>query len=154
MGRSLLGGLQTHTQTDITIHTHFYTNIQTHYCTHTHIDTHAHITTLNCAFIRGQPDEQMKVNSFKYLGLTIDNKLNFNKHVITTHKRAHHRLYVIRKLKSLSVAPHLLLLLYKSIQPILMYCSPCFFTLLTVTSETRLLQIPHIASKINKLTTT
>ena len=106
--------------------------------------------TFNRTFIRGQPVEL--VNSFKYLGLTIDNKLNFNKHVITTHKRAHHRLYVIRKLKSLSVAPHLLLLLYKSIiQPILMYRSPCFFTLLTVTSENRLLKIRHIASKITNL---
>ena len=106
--------------------------------------------TLNCTFIRGQPVEL--VNGFKYLGLTIDNKLNFNKHVIATHKREHHRLYVIHKLKSLSVDPQLLLLLYKSIiQPSLMYCSPCFFTLLTVTSKNRLLKIPRIASKIINL---
>ena len=36
--------------------------------------------TFNRTFIRGQPVEL--VNSFKYLGLTIDNKLNSNQHVI------------------------------------------------------------------------
>ena len=59
--------------------------------------------SLNCTLIKGQQVEL--VNSFKYLGLTTHNKLNFNEHVITTHNRAHKRLYVIRKLKSLSVAP-------------------------------------------------
>ncbi|KAI2664123.1 RNA-directed DNA polymerase from mobile element jockey [Labeo rohita] len=40
--------------------------------------------------IHGQPVEQ--VSTFKYLGLTIDNKLNFNEHVTITQKRAQQRL--------------------------------------------------------------
>ncbi|RXN14734.1 poly [ADP-ribose] polymerase 15-like protein [Labeo rohita] len=42
--------------------------------------------------IHGQPVEQ--VSTFKYLGLTIDNKLNFNEHVTITQKRAQQRLDV------------------------------------------------------------
>lgn len=61
---------------------------------------------------------------------------------------------VIRKLRSLSVTPHLLLLLYKSImQPILLYCLPCFFNLLTLVTKTKLFSITHIASKIISLLT-
>ncbi|KAI2649485.1 RNA-directed DNA polymerase from mobile element jockey [Labeo rohita] len=102
--------------------------------------------------IHGQPVEQ--VSTFKYLGLTIDNKLNFNEHVTITQKRAQQRLYAIRKLRSLHVAPHLLLLLYKSIiQPLLLYCSPCFFTTLSVTSKNKLIKFSHLASKIIQLPT-
>lgn len=107
---------------------------------------------LNHISIHGQSVEQ--VSTFKYLGLTIDNKLNFNEHATITQKRAQQRLYIIRKLKSLSVAPHLLLLLYKSIiQPLLLYCSPCFFNILTVTSKNKLIKISNLASKIIHLPT-
>ena len=71
-----------------------------------------------------------QVDSFKYLGLTLDKKLRFDQHITSIQSRFQQRLHVIRKLRSLSVAPHLLLLLYQSIiQPVLLYCSACFYTI-------------------------
>lgn len=90
-----------------------------------------------------------QVNHFKYLGLIIDNKLTFEQHITNIHKRSQQRLYVIRKLRALSVAPHLLSLLYSSIiQPILLYCSPCFYNMLSTKNRNKLTKITHTASKI------
>ena len=97
--------------------------------------------------IHGKTVEQ--VESFTYLGLTLDNKLRFDQHITSIHKRFQQRLHVIRKLRSLSVAPHLLLLLYKSIiQPVLLYCSACYFTILSMPNRNKLYSITRIASKI------
>ena len=102
---------------------------------------------LNPLLIHDKTVEQ--VDSFTYLGLTLDNKLRFDQHITSIHKRFQQRLHVIRKLRSLSVAPHLLLLLYKSIiQPVLLYCSACYFTLLSMPNRNKLYSITRIASKI------
>lgn len=97
--------------------------------------------------IHGNMIEQ--VEKFKYLGLTLDNKLTFDYHIKDIHKRSQQRLHILRKLSSLYIAPHLLLLLYTSIiQPILLYCSTSFYTMLSVTNKNKLNKITHIASKI------
>ena len=94
------------------------------------------------------------VDSIKYPRLTIDNKLSFNQHTSDIQKRSHQRLYAIRKLKGLYVAPHLLLLLYKCIvQPILLYCSTCFFNMLTVKNRVILTRVTNIAAKLIGLPT-
>ncbi|KAK0146583.1 hypothetical protein N1851_014087 [Merluccius polli] len=67
----------------------------------------------------------------------------------TSIKKGNQRFPAVRKLKGLHVAPHLLLLLYTSIvQPILLYCSTCFFIILTVKKHNRLTQITNTATKI------
>ncbi len=48
------------------------------------------------------------VGHFKYLGLTIDNKLNFDHHKVDIQKKSNQRLSAICKLKGLYIAPHLL----------------------------------------------
>ncbi|KAJ0012409.1 hypothetical protein NQD34_016743 [Periophthalmus magnuspinnatus] len=94
------------------------------------------------------------VEHFKYLGLTIDHKLTFDFHTLDISKRCNQRLSVIRKLKGLHVSPHLLLILYTSIiQPVLLYCSPCFLTMLTVKNRNSFTKITHLASKIIGLPT-
>ncbi len=93
-------------------------------------------------------------DSFKYLGVTLDNQLTFDQHTSDIQKRSHQRLSAIRKLKGLYVAPHLLLLLYQSIiQSILMYCSTCFFNMLSVKNKAKLTRITTTAHKIIGLPT-
>ena len=134
----------------------------TQYCTDSYLELNvdktkelvfdtAH-TGLNPLLIHGKTVEQ--VDSFTYLGLTLDNKFRFDQHITSIQKRFQQRLHVIRKLRSLSVAPHLLLLLYKSIiQPVLLYCSACFYTILPMPNRNKLSSITRIASKIMGLPT-
>lgn len=59
------------------------------------------------------------------------------------------RLSAICRLRALSVAPHLLLPLYKCIvQPVLLLCSPCFFNMLSAPNKNRLTQVTRKAAKI------
>jgi len=83
---------------------------------------HCHIS------ISSEPVEM--VESF-----TID-KLSFDHHTTDICKSCQQRLSSTQKNRTLSVTPHLLLLLYRSItEPIFPYCSACFFTMLTVTNR-------------------
>ncbi|ROL46907.1 hypothetical protein DPX16_20559 [Anabarilius grahami] len=71
------------------------------------------------------------------------------------YKRSQQRLHILRKLHALSVTPHLLLLLYISIiQPILLYCSPCYFNMLSITNRNKLIKVTRTASKMISLPTT
>ena len=68
-------------------------------------------------------------DTFKYLGITLDNKLTFGPHVQGVYKKCQQRLYLLRKLRSFHINPKLLLLLYRSIiESVLTYCSICFFS--------------------------
>ncbi|KAK2193834.1 hypothetical protein NP493_5g13000 [Ridgeia piscesae] len=85
--------------------------------------------------INGEPVEQ--VDSFKYLGVMLDDIFSFTEHVITEHvtagqKKSQQRLHVLRKLRAFYVDPLLLLRLYRSIieplnllQHLLLPCSFC-----------------------------
>lgn len=102
--------------------------------------------SLNHMSVNGIIIEQ--VDTLKYLGLTY-NKFTFEHHIMDIHKRSQQRLHVLHTLSALHATPHLLLLLYKSIiQSILLYCSSCFYTMLSVSNRNKLLRITHIASKI------
>ena len=85
-------------------------------------------TGLNPLLIHGKTVEQ--VDSFTYLGLTLDNRLRFDQHITSIHTRFQQRLHVICKLRSLSVAPHLLLLLHNhySTCPAALFCMVLLYT--------------------------
>ena len=102
--------------------------------------------------INGEPVEH--VDSFKYLGVILDEKLSFTKHVTAVQKKYQQRLHVLRKLRAFYVDPLLLLRLYRSIiEPLITYCSICYYPALSVKNRNRLLKISHVSAKIIGLPT-
>ncbi len=91
-------------------------------------DTRHKFSTSHCPiFINGQ---SVIVDSFRYLGIILDNKLSFDHHVTDIHRRCQQRLLVIRKLRFFLVKPYFLLLLYCSIiESSILYCVTCYFTM-------------------------
>ena len=73
-------------------------------------DFRRNITVISPIVINGEPVEQ--VDSFKYLGVILDEKLSFTEHVTAVQKKSQQRLHVLRKLRAFYVAPLLLLRLY------------------------------------------
>ncbi|KAK2182947.1 hypothetical protein NP493_330g01019 [Ridgeia piscesae] len=101
----------------------------------------------NRTVINGEPVEQ--VDSFKYLGVMLDKQLSFTEHVTAVQKKSQQRLHVIRKLRAFYVDPLLLLCLYRStIEPLLTYCSICYYPALSAKNRNRLLKISHVSAKI------
>ena len=67
------------------------------------------------------------VNSYKYLGITINDKLDWSDHVDITNKKLHQRLYFLRKLRKFNIDNQLLSLFYKSvIESIFSFCVICW----------------------------
>ena len=74
-----------------------------------------------------------QVDFFKYLGVILDEKLSFTKHVTPVQKKSQQRLHVLRMLRAFYVDPLLLLRLYRSIiEPLITYCSICYYPALSV----------------------
>ena len=63
-----------------------------------------------------------QIESYKYLGVTIDNKLKWDEHALNTFKKANKRVYFLRKLKQFQIDSTLIHLFYQStIQSILSF---------------------------------
>ena len=104
------------------------------------IDFHRNRTVISPIVINGEPVEQ--VDSFKYLGVILDEKFSFTEHVTAVQKKSQQRLHVLRKLRAFYVDPLLLLRLYRSIiEPLLTYCTICYYPALSVKNRNRLLKI-------------
>ena len=63
--------------------------------------------------INNQKVEQ--VNTFKYLGLTIDNCLSFKSHVEKTKNKAAQRMHILRKLRTFNISKKTMLQIYHSL---------------------------------------
>ena len=110
------------------------------------IDFRRNRTVISPIVINGEPVEQ--VDSFKYLGVILDEKLSFTEHVTAVQKKSQQRLHVLRKLRAFYVDPLHLLRLYRSItEPLLTYCSICYYPALSVKNRNRLLKISHVSAK-------
>lgn len=67
------------------------------------------------------------VESYKYLGVTVDEKLNWNEHTHNVSAKINRRLFFIRKLRSFHVDNTLIHLFYTStIQSIICFCISCW----------------------------
>ncbi|KAK2192565.1 hypothetical protein NP493_28g12015 [Ridgeia piscesae] len=116
------------------------------------IDFRRNRTVISPIVINGEPVEQ--VDSFKYLGVILDENFSFTEHVTAVQKKSQQRLHVLRKLRAFYVDPLLLLRLYRSIiEPLLTYCSICYYPALSVKNRNRLLKISHVSAKIIGLPT-
>ena len=95
-------------------------------------------------------DAVEQVETFKYLGLTLDNNLDFKQHVQSVQKKGQQQLHVLRQLRSFDLHPKLLQNLYRSIvEPILTYCGPIFFPQISVSEKNKILKISQTAEKIS-----
>ena len=116
------------------------------------IDFRRNRTVISPIVINGEPVEQ--VDSFKYLGVILDETLSFTEHVTAVQKKSQQRLHVLRKLRAFYVDPLLLLRLYRSIiEPLLTYCTICYYPALSVKNHNRLLKISYVSAKIIRLPT-
>ena len=77
------------------------------------IDFRRNRTVISLIVINGETVEQL--DSFKYLGVVLDEKLSFTEHVTAVQNRSQQRLHVLRKLRAFYADPLLLLRLYRSI---------------------------------------
>ena len=89
------------------------------------------------------------VDSYKYLGVVVDNKLCFDSHVASTTKKVQQRLYFLRKMSSFNVCSVMMTLFYRSfIESVLMFCMVAWYGNLTLANTNRLGSLIKVASKI------
>ena len=89
------------------------------------------------------------VESYKYLGMFIDCKLNWNPHVDVLYKKINQRLYFLRKLKSFNVNTEICLLFYKAtIQSLITFGISCWGSSLLVKDRERINRLIRKSEKI------
>ena len=102
---------------------------------------------LTSVTIGGEGVEQ--VQHFKYLGTVIDSKLSFQENSDLICKKAHQRMYLLRKLRNFGVSGPVLESVYRSlIESILTFNIIVWFGLLTVKEKSRLMRIVKTCGKI------
>ena len=80
------------------------------------------------------------VSNYKYLGLHIDSKLNFDHHIALTEKKASKRMFLIKKLKAAGVDMKLVKIAFQAyVEPIVFYSSSAWLSLLTNKNKRKLL---------------
>ena len=80
---------------------------------------------INPLFINNQEVEI--VNAIKYLGITIDDKLNWHTNTQTIYKKVNQRMYFLRKLRSLNISNNILKLFYTAtIQSVISFGIVCW----------------------------
>ena len=109
------------------------------------IDFRRNRTFISPIIINGEPVEH--VDSFKYLAFHLQSMLQPCKRSLSSD--------FLRMLRAFYVDPLLLLLrLYRSIiEPLLTYCSICYYPAVSVKNRNRLLKISHVSAKIIGLPT-
>ena len=95
------------------------------------------------------------VDSYKYLGLKIDSKLNWSNHAHDVCKKVNQRLYFLRKLRSFKVNPEILLLFYRAtIESIITYGINCWGSSIMTKDKERINRLIRKSEKIVKRTLT
>ena len=116
------------------------------------IDFHCNRTVIS-PIVNPTGESVEHVDSFMYLGIVLDTKLPFTEHVTAMQNKSQQRLHVLRKLQAFNIDPKLLCLYNSIIEPLIMYCSNCYYPALSMSNCTRLLKISHVTAKIIGLPT-
>ena len=104
------------------------------------------VTTEVCV-VKNTPIEE--VSSFKFLGLYVDNQLNFKTHVDITVKKCRARLFGLLKLKRLGVDCDRLRSFYlANIRSVLAYAAPAFISILAKCDVEKLESVQRHATRI------
>lgn len=89
------------------------------------------------------------VQSYKYLGLIVDNKLCFSENAKRVSKKANQRLYFLRKLKDVNVSCDIRSMFYRSvIQSVATFCIVCYYGNLTKANRKRLAKLQRTAIRL------
>ena len=89
------------------------------------------------------------VSSFQYLGSILDQKLTYKENTDKIYKKAHQRLFILRKLKSFNVSSHVLLSVYRCcIESVLTFNIVTWFGHISVKDKVRLTKIVNICSRL------
>ena len=90
-----------------------------------------------------------RVESYKYLGTVIDNKLNFACNTNAIHKKCQSRIYCLQKLRSLGVNAPILQLFYHSfVESVLTFAFMCWYGSLNVKCKNVLNRVVNVCSKV------
>ena len=111
------------------------------------IDFRRHHPTLEKTIIDGKEVEF--VESYKYLGIIIDNKLNFDLNTDMLNKKSQQRLFCLRKLAKFQVDRSLMTLFYKSfIESVFTFSCICWYASLSLKQKNTLAMVNKVSSKI------
>jgi hypothetical protein len=89
------------------------------------------------------------VTSYKFLGVMIDNNMNFNAHISYIVNKAHKRFYGLVQLKRIGVSSEKLCMFYvANIRSVLTYCISAFYSLLSSKQMEALERTQRICTKI------
>ena len=98
-------------------------------------------------FIDGKSVEIVK--KYKYLGVLIDDKLKWSENVNALYSKGQQRLFFVRRLKSFHIDKELLSLFYYSVvQSVILNCSICWWSCLTIKDRNKLEYVRKVASRI------
>jgi hypothetical protein len=97
--------------------------------------------------IKGVPVEITR--TYKYLGLTMDDKLSYCDHVDNQLKKANKRLYCVRTMKKLNVDIDLICMFFNAtIPPVIMYACASFYGCISDCYRKKMDKVRRICSKI------
>ena len=90
-----------------------------------------------------------RVKTYKYLGVTIDNKLNWHNHIDVTVKKLNTRMYCLRKLNAFNVNSNILVMFYNAvIASVWRYCLICWGGNISSCDKVRLDRVIREAGRI------
>ena len=89
-----------------------------------------------------------RVEKYKYLGIILHNKLNFDSNVLNIYKKCHYRIYCLQRLRNIGINPKILALYYQSrVETLVSSCLICWYGSVNLHEKKLLNKIDKVCSK-------